>query len=570
MANEVLLSSGYEVIKAQLSPMLPNTGGENLASTMSVDVTFGLSSDTTKYPTSTQFKIIELTKTVYPYSDGVLLPESLNITVNNGVLVGRNTDLVLLPTFGDTVGNVVGYVDTLKKTVNLTEWNTGTNKMIVNAGAVQNTKSLISEIAFRTPVSPLKPANFQFICELEDGTKLNLTFDEQGVLDNQYAKGVIEYTSGFVFIAFRREVDLTGARKSVQYEKVSSSDTDYQLKYTYWGATDVGEYYGGSKTYLKNGRIHASIPLMAKTDSMKYNAVAFTFLPLDKDLIGVDTVKLPQSGLIPSYRKGDLILVKAERTIEYDALLPSTLYAIGLSRLTRIELVDSLGAKLDKTKYTVDLDAGTFTTNSNFSTLNYQAPFKAIYKYQDMAVATDVQISGDITLSKVLTHDYKAEETLVSNAIVMGTMQARVSNLFTQQNWNSKFLDYREGNDTVFKYDTALTPIEVTDADSIQERWAIVFVNSTNFELIGENIGKVANGTTLEDFMPLNPVTKKPYFIMRKSGFSNGATTGNVLRFNTSGANYPVWVVRTVLQSDSQIIDHKFSLEFKGNKDRVL
>ena len=232
MASEVLLSSGYEVVREQLSPMLPNTGEEFLASTMNVDVTFGLSSDTTKYPTSTQVKLTELTKTIYPYSDGVLLPESLNITVNNGVLVGRNTDLVLLPVFGDTVGDVVGYVDTLKKTINLTEWNTGTNKMIVNAGAVQNTKSLISEIAFRTPVAPLKPANFQFICELENGTMLNLTFNEQGELDNQYAKGVIDYTSGFVFIAFRKEVDLTGARKSIQYEKVSSSDTDYQLKYT--------------------------------------------------------------------------------------------------------------------------------------------------------------------------------------------------------------------------------------------------------------------------------------------------------------------------------------------------
>lgn len=570
MAGVVLLDSGYEVTREQFSPMLPYTGGENLASTMSVDVTFGLSSDNTKYPTSTQVKLTEFTKTVYPYSDGILLPESLNITVNNGVLVGRNTDLVLLPTFGDTVGDVVGYINLLKKSITLTDWKVGENKMIVNSGAVQNTKSLISEIAFRTPVAPLKPSNFQFICELENGTKLNLTFDEQGVLNNQYAKGVIDYASGFIFIAFRTTVDLTGTVKSVTYEKASSGDKDYQLKYTYWATTDAGTYYGGGKTYLKNDRIYADLPLRAKTETMKYNAVAFTYLPLDKDLIGVDTVKLPQSGLIPSYRKGDLILVKGEKAINFETLDPSTSYNIGLSRLTRIELVDSLGAKIDKTTYSVDLDAGTFTTKSEFSSSFYQAPFKAVYRYQDMAVAIDVQISGDITLSKVLTHDYKAEEALVSNAIVMGTMQARVSNLFTQESWGSKFLDYREGNDSIFKYDTALSPIEVTDADSIQERWAIVFTSSTNFELIGENVGKIASGTTLEDFMPLNPITNKPYFIMKSEGFSDGVFGGNVLRFNTSGANFPIWIVRTVLQSDSDIIDHKFGLEFKGNKDRVI
>lgn len=563
------LYAPYETFSVVQQAVLPYTEGKTLGSSMPLTVNYSVS-ETEQFPTQTTKKLDGLYARLYPYDDGVLLSETVNVSTANGVLVGRNTDVVKLPTFGDTTGEVVGFLDNLKKTVNLTTWATGANTFLVNSASVQSTRTLISEVAFRTPVAPLKPSNFQFLCELSDGTKLNLTFDEQGVLNTQYAEGRIDYTSGFVFIAFRTEIDLTNKVKTVTYEKASTGDTYSRPIYTYWTTADAGQYYAGSKTYISNGKLYAKSPLGAKVDSMKYNAVAFTYLPLDKDLIGVDTVKLPQSGLVPSYRKGDLILVKAEKSIDYPELTASTLYSVGLSRLTLIELVDSLGAKLAYSGYEVDLDAGTFTTKSTFDTSSYQAPFKAVYRYQDMAVATDVQISGDITLSKPLTHDFSPEDTLVSNAIVIGTMQARVSNLFTQQNWNSKFLDYREGNDTIFKYDTALTPIEVTDADSIQERWAIVFVNSTNFELIGENIGKVASGTTLEDFMPLNPVTKKPYFIMRKNGFSNGATTGNVLRFNTSGANYPVWVVRTVLQSDSQIIDHKFSLEFKGNKDRVL
>ena len=563
------LYTPYETLYFVQQSVLPYTEGKTLANSMPLTINYSVS-ESEQFPTQTTKKLDELYARLYPYDDGVLLSDTVNVSTANGVLVGRNTDVVKSPTFGDTTGEVVGFLDNLKKTVNLTTWDAGVNNFLVNSASVQSTRTLISEVAFRTPVAPLKPSNFQFLCELEDGTKLNLTFDEQGVLNTLHAEGRIDYTSGFVFIAFRTEIDLTNKVKAVNYEKASTGDTHSRPVYTYWTTTDEGQYYAGSKTYVVNNKIYGKHPLKAKVDSMKYNAVAFTYLPLDKDLIGVDTVKLPQSGLVPSYRKGDLILVKAEKEIDYPTLDPSTLYSIGLSRLTRVELVDSLGAKLDKTKYTVDLDAGTFTTSSTFSTLDYQAPFKAVYRYQDMAIASDVQISGVITLSKPLTHDFSPEDTLVSNAIVIGTMQARVSNLFTQANWNRRFLDYREGDDSIFKYDTAVAPIEVTDADSIQERWAIVFTSTTAFELIGENVGKVASGTTLEDFKPLNPITKKPYFVLRKTGFSSGATSGTTIRFNTSGANYPVWVVRTVLQSDSNVIDHKFSLEFKGNRDRVL
>ena len=563
------LYTPYETTLIVEQSVLPYTEGKTLANNMTLNINYS-ASESEQFPNSTTKKLDGLYAKLYPYDDGVLLSDTVNVSTANGVLVGKNTDVVRLPTFGDTTGEVVGFLDNFKKTVNLTTWATGENIFLVNSASVQSTRTLISEIAFRTPVAPLKPSNFQFLCELEDGTKLNLTFNEQGVLNTLYAEGRIDYTSGFVFIAFRTEIDLTNRLKTVNYEKASTGDVYSQPKYIYWTVGDEGQYYAGSKTYVVNNKLYGKLPLKVKVDSMKYNAVAFTYLPLDKELIGVDTVKLPQSGLVASYRKGDLILVKAEREIDYQTLDPSTLYSVGLSRLTMIELVDSLGAKLAYEGYDIDLDAGTFTTKDNFDTSSYQAPFKVVYRYQDMAVASDVQISGAITLSKPLTHDFDPKYTIVSNAIVMGTMQARVSNLFTQETWNNNFLDYREGEDSIFKYDTSVAPIEVTDEDSIQERWVIVFTSTTSFELIGENVGKIASGTILEDFMPLNSVTKKPLFIMKQQGFSNGAVTGNIIRFNTSGANYPIWVVRTVLQSDSSILNHSFSLEFKGNRDRVL
>jgi hypothetical protein len=51
---------------------------------------------------------------------------------------------------------------------------------------------------------------------------------------------------------------------------------------------------------------------MVWADTIKYNCVVYSYLPLDAELIGIDPVRLPQDGKVPIFRKGyigmDLLL----------------------------------------------------------------------------------------------------------------------------------------------------------------------------------------------------------------------------------------------------------------------
>ena len=96
---------------------------------------------------------------------------------------------------------------------------------------------------------------------------------------------------------------------------------------------------------------------------------------------------------------------------------------------------------------------------------------------------------------------------------------------------------------------------QVTNAGAITERWAVQFTNTTAFQVIGEHVGVIATGTTANDLAPINPATAKPYFTLRALGWGSGWAAGNVLRFNTVGALFPVWIVRTIQQGPESAIN---------------
>lgn len=532
-----------------------------------------------------------------------LLPSSFSADTTFGKLVSVNGKVVKQAQAGDLSAPAFVAIDALTRKIALSSWEEvgEVNKFKLTSLASRVSELPIDALSFRLPVAPIKAGSVQILATLTAASgadNLNIGFNQQGLIEHPSARGFIDYQTGLVSLRFVKRIDLTGeskgyklasstsssssgsssgtsgsgADKKKDSSQTASSQYSYNRTYEYWGVEHKGELYMGSPTEVGIGgtRIYGFEPLLARAETIRYNATGYTYLPLDKDILGVDTVKLPPSGKVPAYRKGDLILIKAQKEFPIPNTTLNTPISVGKSRLSLLEIVDSLGVKVSFDKYSIDLDAGTFTFTDLFVPSAYLPPFKALYHYQDMAVASDVSISGDIKLTKQLTHDFNPVDTLVSSALLMGTLQARVYNLFTQAVWSNKFLSFREGDDSIFKYDVAVAPIIVTNESCIQEDWALVFTNSTTFDLIGRNVGKVALGFSMEDFSPLNPVTGKPLMILKKEGFSTGAKTGNVLRFTTNAANFPVWVVRTILQSSASSLDHNFSLEFKGNRDRVL
>ena len=130
------------------------------------------------------------------------------------------------------------------------------------------------------------------------------------------------------------------------------------------------------------------------------------------------------------------------------------------------------------------------------------------------------------------------------------------------------FSDSISGSAATATYNDVLAPIAVTNAGTVTERWAIQFTNSTSFNVIGEHVGVIATGTTATDTAPTNPATGKPYFTLPAIGWGSGWAAGNVLRFNTIGALFPVWVVRTIQQGPETVTNDSFTLLVRGDVDR--
>lgn len=87
---------------------------------------------------------------------------------------------------------------------------------------------------------------------------------------------------------------------------------------------------------------------------------------------------------------------------------------------------------------------------------------------------------------------------------------------------------------------------------SITERWRLQFIDSNTVNVIGERFGQVLTSVSIEsDIEPINPATSTPYFSMKADGFSGGWSTGDVIRFNTLGANDPIWLIRSTQPGDS-------------------
>jgi hypothetical protein len=188
------------------------------------------------------------------------------------------------------------------------------------------------------------------------------------------------------------------------------------------------------------------------------------------------------------------------------------------------------------------------------------------HRVEDMAVVRNVRIDGEIGLTRALTHAYPLG-SYVSSALIAGDRFPRVSLVFDQSTWSGTFSDSLSGSAATATYNDALAPILVTNAGAITERWAIRFTSTSAFEVIGEHVGVIAAGTINADCAPLNPATGTPYFTIPALGWGAGWAVGNVLRINTVGNEFPVWVVRTVQQGPETVPRDSFTLLIRGDVD---
>jgi hypothetical protein len=407
----------------------------------------------------------------------------------------------------------------------------------------------VNRISFRTPIIPIRVQSLTVVATSLEYGQLTLTADEYGKIETNRAHGSINYDNGLVNINFYAKTEITAANRT----EIETNDW-YDV---------LLEYDDAGKTYI-------NVPVWIDASAVRYNAIAYTYIPLDADVIGLSATRLPLDGRVPIFRVGGVGIVSASKSFELPDHVPGKTYDLPDQRIAWCELEDASGIKVPFDMYTVDYNYGRFTLNGDFALNALVAPLKSKYRYQDMGLIRDVQINGQLTFTKPLTHNYEAESTVVGSALIIDEMQARYTRKFVQQTWNSLWADEAAGTPISANYNDSIYPLQVTNQGAIQERWAIVFTDATNFRCIGEYTGQIGTGTISADFFPFNPTTNAPYFLIKKEGWGTGWASGNVLRFNTIAANYPVWVIRTVMQSEPSQISDQFQIMLRGDIDRAV
>ncbi|MDH0031325.1 MULTISPECIES: hypothetical protein, partial [unclassified Acinetobacter] len=277
----------------------------------------------------------------------------------------------------------------------------------------------IHHVSFRTPTIPIRPGSLTVVVAAIAGGQLTLTADEAGIIETNEAHGSINYETGFVDIYFYKKT-----KKSDHPEIANEPWYDPLLDYTDGGNT-----------------VWVNAPYWIDATSVRYNAIAYTYIPLDSDILGLSATRLPPDGRVPIFRVGDIGVIASSKKQELPSHVAGQTYDLNDQRISWCELEDSEGTKVPFDMYTVDYDYGRVTLGGDFALNSLIAPISASYRYQDIGLINDVQINGQITFTKPVTHNYDADNSIVGSVVVVGDMFSRYTSKFVQGTWNSVWDD---------------------------------------------------------------------------------------------------------------------------------
>ncbi|KON79419.1 hypothetical protein PA01_12845 [Azoarcus sp. PA01] len=447
---------------------------------------------------------LDLTTTV---ADAVVAG-SVVLSVAGSIYIDRAGTLYANPDSATGAAIAAGSIDYTTGRATLTYWTDNTPAAVsVLACLTRYGQWTAVAATFRAASAPLRPSSLYVAATSADGDALSATSDGDGVIAGTGIGGTVNYEYGIVTLEFTEPVD---------------------------------------------------------PGTIRYNAVAYSYLPLDATLLGLDPVRLPSDGRVPVFRPGEFAVFGRDIPLAPQTVTAAQVINLGVERLSRVRIVglDGLGIGPG---WSADLDAGTVTITDP---TGWPQPVTITGRVEDMVRVSDVQISGDITFTRPLTHQFPVGST-VSSALMLGDQRARVSHFFDQQTWDGSWSDSLTGSAATASYNDAQYPPDVTNAGAITERWVIRWTNTTSIEVIGEHVGVIYTGPTSSDVAPLNPAAGAPYFRLDALGFGIGWSAGNVIRLNTVGAQPPIWAVLTVQQGATTVIDDAWEILARGDVDRI-
>lgn len=514
---------------------------EELLATSTLSVTYatgfaGASPETFSYSPPA------ITIDLCPYTSDYIVPNSVRFTWMDHVY--EDYDGVLIrDRSGVDAGFIAGKINYAAGTVEIFDY------VVDGAPTAFSVQSLwtvrqnwtSASIFMRTQAAPLRPNGFVMNLSDSAGNSITATADLTGAIVGTHLRGKVDYETGVVELQFG--------------DFVNDSALTAEEKAEWWyDPADVGA--------VNPGQIWR--PWAVDPTTLRYNSVAYFYLPLDAELLGIDPVRLPPDGRVAIFQRGGRAVVGHTKVNAPVTVSNGQTINLARTRLSRVRVVGADGVTIN-TGYAVNLEAGTITFSD---TALYNQPITIEDRIEDMAVISDVGIDGSLSFTRQLTHAFPVPGSYVSSALMAGDMRSRVSLVFDQATWDGTTWSDVGGTPATGTYNDVLSPIEVSNVGASTERFALRFTSTSGFQVIGEHVGVIATGSINEDCSPINPATNEPYFTIRALGWGTGWATGNILRINTVGALFPLWVVRTIQQGPESGLDYSFSLLTRGDVDR--
>ena len=470
----------------------------------------------------------DMTVDLLPLVEDAILPGSIVFQWAGATYFDRGGVLYKNVSSQTNAGTAVGTIDYTGGLATFGSYPDGANGTItVEAMATARAGFQTSRIAFRTPGAPLRPGSLQVWANRADtGERISATADFNGNIQSDEIDGFVDSQTGWCKLHF----------------------------------TDGGS--GNS----------SDIDVLPQT--VTYNTVVLTSIPLDSRLIGLDPVRLPADGRVPIYREGDVVVLAHEQSTDIGTPTAGQVVTLSRTHQSAISVVDATGTPLDPAQVTINQETGSLLFADPLVLQDVEAgtltfPLAVVDRIEQMSVVSDVQINGDLSIIAPLAWDFPAGST-VSSAVVYGDLQARTKNIFTQRTWNSSSPNWtkeRIGSDTTSQYNLINNPIQIENKGAIEGKWALVFTGSTAFQIVEEKLGIIGAGSTISNSAPTNPETGTPYWTIEADGWGSGWSSGNVLRFDTEGALAPLWLVRTTLAGQGTRQDDQFTLQVRGDAD---
>lgn len=521
---------------------------ENVVTAVSIVVSYRDTSVTQSLTDEVVMSVLKLDLTE-GYAEQIL-SGSVRFTLGSSTYIDRMGSIYRNPSITTGSGIVAGQIHYGNGGVELTGWDAGaSNSPVLESLVTQIEPSTTNQVSFRAPMLPLRPQSLTLTATKVEGGIINIMPDADGYVDTADCEGYFNFEQAVGQFVFRKKVQITSANRP---------------------EIEAQPWYDAGMEFIENSITYINTPVFILPETIRFSAVAFSYLPLNADLLGLDPVRLPSDGRVPIFRRGDIAVIHNTQSMEVTTPTALSTFNVGRNRLSYIKLYDSEGTPVDPNMYQTDPDLGDVTLLGNFSTSAYVLPIIAEHRIEDAGMCLDVQINGELTLNTPITHNYTSGQAFVSSAMIIGDMQARAHTVFSQSSWSNSWKDEREGSVINAQYNDVLYPIETSNQGVIEERWALIFTSTTAFRLVGENSGVIGEGVSInDDYAPLNPVSGFPYFKIKKLGFGSGWAAGNVIRFNTAAANFPIWVARTIKQGQSSIIDDSFQMQVRCGVDRA-